>query len=428
MNKRVLYLSYDGLTDPLGQSQILPYLEGLSDKGHHITIISFEKSKPFSKLEKTIERRCAKHNLDWKPVGYTKNPPVLSTLKDLQRLEVEVNKLNDEEPFQLLHCRSYLTALVALKLKREKGIPFIFDMRGFYADERVDGKIWNLSNPVYKVIYEYFKVKERDFLQEANSIVSLTHKGKSEIENWYVEKELYGGGEYMYNYDRALKVQDKITVIPCACDLNHFDYQRITNNKKLWLQAVYGIDPTLEYLGYVGSLGTWYMAEEMLDLYKILLTKNPDLRFLILSHDDLETLRQRATALGIPQSYLVHVAAERKDVPSLMSLMAASVFFILPAYSKKASSPTKQGELMAMGVPVICNDGVGDSATIVNQYQSGWVVKHCTESEYQKVADNWQEIISLDKFQTRKGSEYYFSLDKGIEAYQQIYQSILQEA
>jgi len=28
MNKRVLYLSYDGLTDPLGQSQILPYVKG----------------------------------------------------------------------------------------------------------------------------------------------------------------------------------------------------------------------------------------------------------------------------------------------------------------------------------------------------------------------------------------------------------------
>jgi len=427
MNKRVLYLSYDGLTDPLGQSQILPYLEGLSDKGHHITIISFEKSKPFSKLEKTIERRCAKHNLIWKPVGYTKNPPVLSTLKDLQRLEVEVNKLHADVPFDLIHCRSYLTALVALKLKREKGIPFIFDMRGFYADERVDGKIWNLSNPVYKIIYDYFKVKERDFLDQASAIVSLTHEGKQEIENWYVAKELYGGGEYMYNYDRALKVQDKITVIPCACDTTHFDYRRITNNKKLWLQAVYGIDPTLEYLGYVGSLGTWYMANEMLDLYKVLLNQNPDLRFLILSHDDLETLRQRATALEIPQSYLVHVAAERKDVPALMSLMVASVFFILPVDSKKASSPTKQGELMAMGVPIICNDGVGDTGDIIRRYKAGHVVNGFTESDYVEVAENWGHICELKPDLIRYGGTEYFSLKKGIKAYSKIYSTILLE-
>jgi glycosyltransferase involved in cell wall biosynthesis len=215
-------------------------------------------------------------------------------------------------------------------------------------------------------------------------------------------------------------------VIPCACDTGHFDFHRITDNKKMWLQAVYGIDPSLEYLGYVGSLGTWYMADEMLDLYKVLLRQNSDLRFLILSHDDLEPLRKRAASLGIPQSFIVHVAAERKDVPSLMSLMSASVFFILPAYSKKASSPTKQGELMSMGVPVICNDGVGDSAAIVKRYESGWVLNDCIVDEYQKVADNWEHIVSLDKAQTRKGAEDYFSLEKGVEAYHAIYASILQ--
>jgi glycosyltransferase involved in cell wall biosynthesis len=128
--------------------------------------------------------------------------------------------------------------------------------------------------------------------------------------------------------------------------------------------------------------------------------------------------------LGIPQSFIVHVAAERKDVPSLMSLMAASVFFILPAYSKKASSPTKQGELMAMGIPVICNDGVGDSAVIVKRYESGWVVKNCAEPDYQKVADNWEKIISLDKNQIQKGAEDYFSLEKGVESYSDIYLNI----
>ena len=42
--KSVLYLSYDGMTDPLGQSQVIPYLSHISEN-FKITIISFEKKK-----------------------------------------------------------------------------------------------------------------------------------------------------------------------------------------------------------------------------------------------------------------------------------------------------------------------------------------------------------------------------------------------
>jgi hypothetical protein len=50
-----------------------------------------------------------------------------------------------------------------------------------------------------------------------------------------------------------------------------------------------------------------------------------------------------------------------------ISLFDTSIFFIRPTYSKKASSPTKQGEIMAMGIPLICNYGVGDTDEIVKK-------------------------------------------------------------
>ena len=53
--------------------------------------------------------------------------------------------LHREKHFQLVHCRSYISALVGLKLKQQKGVKLLFDMRGFWADERVEGKIWNLK-------------------------------------------------------------------------------------------------------------------------------------------------------------------------------------------------------------------------------------------------------------------------------------------
>ena len=48
MEKQILYISYDGITDPLGQSQILPYIIGLT-KNYKFHIISFEKPNRFKR-------------------------------------------------------------------------------------------------------------------------------------------------------------------------------------------------------------------------------------------------------------------------------------------------------------------------------------------------------------------------------------------
>ena len=42
-NAHILYLSYNGLAEPLGRRQVLPYIAGLAARGHRFTVISFEK-------------------------------------------------------------------------------------------------------------------------------------------------------------------------------------------------------------------------------------------------------------------------------------------------------------------------------------------------------------------------------------------------
>ncbi len=41
---KALFIMYDGLTDPLGQSQVLPYLKELS-KNYRFDVIGFEKNR-----------------------------------------------------------------------------------------------------------------------------------------------------------------------------------------------------------------------------------------------------------------------------------------------------------------------------------------------------------------------------------------------
>jgi len=51
---RVLYISYDGMTDPLGQSQVIPYLAGLSKRNYSFTLISCEKKENYTANKEKI--------------------------------------------------------------------------------------------------------------------------------------------------------------------------------------------------------------------------------------------------------------------------------------------------------------------------------------------------------------------------------------
>ena len=78
----------------------------------------------------------------------------------------------------MVHCRSYIPARVGLALKRRFGVRFLFDMRGFWPDEKVEGNNWNLANPLYAAVYRYFKRLESRLLRGADHIVSLTEAGQ----------------------------------------------------------------------------------------------------------------------------------------------------------------------------------------------------------------------------------------------------------
>jgi len=175
---RALYLSYDGMCDPLGGSQVLPYLFGLAKRGHRITLVSFEKPDRSEAEREEVRRACLGAGIDWHPLPYHKRPPLLSSMHDVRQMQRLAAELLRQERFDLVHCRSYLPALVGLKMKRRFSVPFLFDMRGFWADERVDGRIWNLSNPLFRAVFAYFKRREAEFLAEADQVISLTEEGR----------------------------------------------------------------------------------------------------------------------------------------------------------------------------------------------------------------------------------------------------------
>ncbi|MEI9956311.1 MAG: hypothetical protein WDM90_08425 [Ferruginibacter sp.] len=122
--KKILFISYDGMTDPLGQSQVIPYLQGLSKHGYKIFLLSCEKEQVFLQQKATIENLLIPFNITWVSIKYTKNPPVLSTLLDIFKLRKEAKKIHKEHQLDMVHTRPGVRALVGLWMKQNLALNF----------------------------------------------------------------------------------------------------------------------------------------------------------------------------------------------------------------------------------------------------------------------------------------------------------------
>lgn len=325
--KKVLYVSYDGMTDPLGQSQVLPYISGLSKEGYEFHLISFEKEDKFNIHKDHIQSICDESGIKWHPQDYKNEGGLKKTIKQVRRMKRVVRYLQEKHNFDIVHCRSYISALSGLALKQKHNVKFVFDMRGFWANERIDGNIWTLSNPIFKRIYNYFKKKEIEFLSEADYTISLTENGRDEINSWKAFQSK----------------KPPIQIIPCCVNLDLFNPENTTTIQISEAKKRLGIEPNQFVLGYVGSIGTWYMLPEMLDYFKVLKRKNNNAVFLFISGENPKHIMNEVEKKGIDQASIFIQSVLHKEVPLHISLFDESIFFIRASYSKKASSPTKQG-------------------------------------------------------------------------------------
>lgn len=403
--KKVLYITYDGLTDPLGQSQILPYLKGLSQHGYRFTILSFEKKDRFQKEKAVIEQLTGGSDIEWVPLSFTTFPPLVSKFYDAVRMKNKAVDLHRKIGFDMVHCRSYVAADAGLYLKKKFGVKFFFDMRGFWADEKKDGT-WNVKNPIFNRVYKYYKSKEAEYLQHADYIICLTEAGKKEMSTW-----------------SSFSNHIPFKVIPCCADMEHFSLtdavQKKTARERLQIRNSELV------LSYLGSVGTWYMLDEMLLFFKTVKRKYPEAKFLFITHTPRQLIDQRISGLGLKATDFIITQASRKDVPVLMKASDINISFIKPVYSKISSSPTKLGEVLSMGIPVIVNSGVGDVEQTVKNANAGYVLHHFKEGDFEKAVEAIPQLLQKSPAAIRQAAEPIYSLEKGIQSYLSCYRQIL---
>ena len=122
MSKHVLYVLYDGLTENIPQSQVIPYLVELSKKGYRFTILSFEKENYLQERKTLIQELLNAHNIAWVIKSFSTKPPIVSKLWNVWQMKQEIKKIHSKDPISLIHCRSYMASLSGLWAKQTLGI------------------------------------------------------------------------------------------------------------------------------------------------------------------------------------------------------------------------------------------------------------------------------------------------------------------
>lgn len=394
-NKTVLYISYDGLTDPLGQSQILPYIFELSRAGFRFVVISFEKPERYEKKGKELREELGKYNIVWLCGRFRSGIPGFSKMADLREMKRLGRKAYHDYKPAVIHCRSYVASLTGLLLSEKYQIPFIFDMRGLWADERFDAGIWNRSNPLRRIQYRYFIKKEKDFLVRSAHVVSLTHKAIEILETRH-----------------RVNIKSKSSVVRTCTDTVFFNTANRAVNRKEIRQRL-GISEETFLLVYSGSTGTWYMMKEMLQFFSVLLKIKPDSRFLLLTQSAPDEIA-RWVGSDIRDKVIVQ-AASYSDVCKWLNACDAGIYFIHPWFSKNASTATKTGEMAACGLPVVANP-IGDMEAVFAQHRLGILISDFSENTYETAA---RELIKIKPGSISIPAEY--ELESAVKTYYDIY-------
>ena len=333
-----LYVCYLGLDEPLVATQVRPYLRALVARGHRMHLLTFETARRDAAATEALRRELEAEGVVWHALRYHRRPSLPATLYDIARGVLRGVGLVRRHGIGLVHARSHVGAAIAWPLRALSGLPFIFDVRGLLPDEYADAGHWRRGGLKYRL----GKAMEGVFFRRASALVLLTDT---------VRADLTAAGGPLAARDAA-----DLTVIPCCVDLERSPWDEpgraMRRTGRGWLDR--------RVLVYVGKLGMWYLDAETARFFARAHRHDPRFFLQVLSASPAEALRRALAAAGVPADAFDIRAVPPAEVAALLHAADAGLSLIKPCASKRSSSPTKVGEYLAAGLPVVSTAGIGD--------------------------------------------------------------------
>lgn len=392
----VLYLTRNGLLEPLGYSQVFSYLRGLT-VDYRVILVTHEKPEDWSCQDRMSAMRleCERFGIDWRPQPFRVGPKIVAPVLNIIGMLVTTLRLKRQGFVDLVHARSYIPAAVGWLVWKLTDTPFIFDMRALWPEELITAGRIKRGAATHQALVAI----ERVCLRDSAFVVSLTGAAVD-----YLVKT------YPMELDRS-----RVHVIPTCADLDRFVPPAPS-------------EKTHRVHGCIGTvLSGWFKLDWLATWISVVATCDPQARFEIVTRDDAASVRNQIDPDGEIGERLEVSPRLPVDMPRTVQTHALSVMFFNEGLGKLGSSPTRMAEVLGTGLPVVANAGVGDVAQIITKYRVGVLVRDGTRDSMLDAFSKLNELMRESDLSTRcrQAAIDIFSLERGTQAYKTIYKKIL---
>ncbi|HXR98105.1 MAG TPA: glycosyltransferase [Terriglobales bacterium] len=354
----VLYLTFDGLLQPIAQANVIPYLRQLASLGHPIHIVSLERTSDLADVVaiSAVKLELADADISWQPLPYSSGGAG-AMLRNLFRAFNALWKTPRSRPL-LVHARSYPPAAVAWVATRLLGGNYIFDMRGYWIDEKRAVRKWFTHDRIYAI----GKRIERRLVRDAAAVVTLTQLQASDLQH-------------------LRRQAGEIVVVPTCTNYDKWSAPKPLSSTRALLPRLKG----RLVVTYVGSHTNAYLLPESIELFRQIYRCQPNSYLLCITRDPLP-LRSAIMAAGLPSESWSDHSVCYSEMPAWLSLAHWGLLLLEPGLAKRGSVPTKLAEFFAARVrPVLfgCNDEV---ANLVRLAGSGIVLNETSTAALRECA------------------------------------------
>jgi glycosyltransferase involved in cell wall biosynthesis len=402
------------------QLHIYHTIHGLRQAGHHVSLLALQERQVLCTDDLEIFKSDHRRASHYGQLGLSGTPLFMGFESGVRRLQSEIRfpylALFDSyrtaeagyknlKGFNLIHERFNLLALGGAWASKRLGIPFVLEVNADLLEQR---KFKGIPERGLRRLFAEWATQM--CFNAAAKIICISGSLKNHLsKRWNLE-------------------HDKLTVLPCAADVNAFGpgYNGEPVRRDLGLTN----EPVVLWLG---GFYPWHDLDLLLDSFSQILQKQPGTKLVLVGDGQTrQSIAQKIQKNGFGQSVIMTGSIPHSRVPEMLSIADVAVVPSAPVSASHGGTgtPLKLFEYMAAGKAIVAT-ALNEAVEVIQDGHNGLLVE---AGDVNKFAESTLKLINDPKERNRLGQNAraqavkQYSWDHYTRRLEEIYQGVVGNA